>query len=202
MKDRIIYFLEEYVLGRNLFTEEVIYKLDDGKLEGVYSDQMTFSDLVKTENGFKLNLTTITKEIVYNLDQEGERNSIAKNFTGTSVFGYEFAQRKSTKQITGYMRCVSTTVQNQTMEAVVNGIFDVILDNNQLRWQERQLLYRDNPVGEGEYKAVSFHSKNRFYVENGKLIFEFIPTLWDVNTDTLELSLAKDDYPPYVSKER
>lgn len=151
MKDRIINFLEEYVLGRNLFTEEVIYKLDDGKLEGVYSDQMTFSDLVKTENGFKLNLTT---------------------------------------------------VQNQTMEAVVNGIFDVIFDNNQLRWQERQLLYRDNPVGEGQYKAVSFHSKNRFYVENGKVIFEFIPTLWEVNTDTLELSLAKDDYPPYVSKER
>ena len=38
------------------------------------------------------------------------------------------------------------------MEAVVNGIFDVKLDNNQLRWQERQLLYRDNPVGEGNIR--------------------------------------------------
>ena len=39
---------------------------------------------------------------------------------GTSVFCYELAVRKSTNQLTGYMYCVSTTVQDQTMEAAVS----------------------------------------------------------------------------------
>ncbi len=202
MKEQIIKFIEKHVLGRTLFTDEVIYKLDNGSLEGIYKDELEFSDLVNTENGFKFNLTTKTKELVYNLDNVGNKLSIAKNYTGSSIFSYEFAHRKSSNKITGYMRCVSTTVKNPTMEAVVNGIFDVIIDNNELKWQEQQLLYRDNPIGDDLYKAVAFHSKNRLYLENGKLVFEFLPVLWDVDPDSLELVLAKDDYPPYISKER
>ena len=51
MKDGIILFLKENIIGRNLFTEDVVYKLENGKLEGVYSDRMIFSDLVQAENG-------------------------------------------------------------------------------------------------------------------------------------------------------
>ena len=35
MKDGIILFLKENIIGRNLFTENVAYKLGNGKLEGV-----------------------------------------------------------------------------------------------------------------------------------------------------------------------
>ena len=47
MKDGIILFLKENIIGRNLFTEDVVYKLENGKLEGVYSDRMIFSDLMQ-----------------------------------------------------------------------------------------------------------------------------------------------------------
>ena len=70
---------------------------------------------------------------------------LPRDYTGTSVFCYELAMRKSTGQLTGYMRCISTTVKNQTMEAVVCGIFDVNFDGKELKWQENQLLYRDSP---------------------------------------------------------
>lgn len=33
------------------------------------------------------------------------------------------------------------------------------------------------------------------------VIFEYLPTLWDVNPIALEKRLSKDDYPPYISKE-
>lgn len=33
------------------------------------------------------------------------------------------------------------------------------------------------------------------------VIFEYLPTLWDVNPITLEKRLSKDDYSPYISKE-
>ena len=79
------------------------------------------------------------------------------------MFCYELAMRKKHKsKITGYMRCVSTTVQDSTMEAVVCGIFDVTFDGKELKWQENQLLYRDNPIGEDKYKPVAFKFQSSF----------------------------------------
>lgn len=34
------------------------------------------------------------------------------------------------------------------------------------------------------------------------VIFEYLPTLWDVNPITLEKRLSKDDYPPYIQKNK
>ena len=180
MKDSVIRFLRETIIGKTLFTDDIIYKLGEGCMEGVYSDQMMFSDLVETENGFKFNMTTVTHELVYNLDEQGVRTTVVKDYTGTSVFCYELAMRKSTNQLTGYMHCVSTTVNNSTMEAVV----------------------RDNLIGENQYKPVAFDSKARFYLDKGKVVFEYLPTLWEINPDTLAKGLSKDNYPPYISKER
>lgn len=202
MKDEIIQFIRQNIIGKTLFTDEVVYKLENGTLEGVYSDKMMFSDLVKTRNGFKFNMTTVTQELVYQLDEKGARTSVAKDYTGTSVFCYELAMRKSTGQLTGYMHCVSSTVENQTMEAVVCGIFDMVFDGNELKWQENQLLYRDNPIGENQYKPAAFDSKARLYLDSGKVVFEYLPVLWDIDPNTLEKRLSKDDYPLYISREK
>ena len=42
---KVIDFIEENVNGRTLFTKELVYKLEDGALEGIYSDQISFSNL-------------------------------------------------------------------------------------------------------------------------------------------------------------
>ena len=63
MKIEIIQFLRENIIGKTLLTGAV-YKLENGNLEGVYSDKMTFSNLVTTENGFKFNMTTVTQELI------------------------------------------------------------------------------------------------------------------------------------------
>lgn len=39
MKDEVTLFLEKNIIGKILFTNEVVYKLDNGKLEGIYNDQ-------------------------------------------------------------------------------------------------------------------------------------------------------------------
>ena len=74
MKDEIIQFLKENIIGKNLFTDDVVYQLDNGKLEGVYSDKIVFSDLAKTENGFGFNMTTVTHELIYNIEWERLKN--------------------------------------------------------------------------------------------------------------------------------
>ena len=53
---KIIDFIEENVNGRTLFTEELVYKLEDGALEGVYSDQISFSNLKYSQSGFQLDM--------------------------------------------------------------------------------------------------------------------------------------------------
>ena len=78
MKDEIIQFLKENIIGKNLFTDDVVYQLDNGKLEGVYSDKIVFSDLAKTENGFGFNMTTVTHELIYNIDGKGSRMTVPK----------------------------------------------------------------------------------------------------------------------------
>ena len=93
MKDKIFHFLENNLIGKELVTDAVVYALANGKLEGIYNDQMIFSNLVRTANGFKFNMTTITHELIYNLDEKGVRTTIAKDYTGTSVFCYELAMR-------------------------------------------------------------------------------------------------------------
>lgn len=62
-------------------------------------------------------MTTIGKEKVYYLDEKGEYIGIKKDYTGTSVFRYELAQRRSTNEFTGYMRMISTTTVAPEMEA-------------------------------------------------------------------------------------
>ena len=42
MMEEVIQFLRKSIIGKTLFTDEVVYKLADGKLEGVYSDKVIF----------------------------------------------------------------------------------------------------------------------------------------------------------------
>lgn len=202
MKDAIINFIRENVLGKQLITDELTYSLEKGKMEGVYSDSMCFSDLTTSENGFQFNMTVVTKEKVYAKDSDGSRTKIVKDYTGAGSYRYELAVRKSTSQITGYMRLLSSSTRDHTMEAVVYGVFDMKLNNHELKWKEQQLLYRDMLADENKYRPVAFDSEIRFYMENGKLRFEYLPMYYGINPETFTKSLSKEQYPPFVAKEK
>jgi len=200
-KEQLIEFLTKNVIGRHLKTDDTVYQLEENKLEGVYSDEMFFSNLLISFTGFCFDMTTITHEKIYYLDSDKKRVGVKKDFTGTSVFRYELSLRNSTKELTGIMRLISSTVQDHTMEAIVYGVCRCILKRNELIWEEQQLLYRDMPSIGDKFKPIAFDSKIRFYIENGKLRFEYTPTYYDVNTKTLDRRLSKDRYPSFVSKE-
>ncbi len=201
MKEQLVIYLKEKVFGKILRTDDVIYFLDEGKLKDVYSDQMMFSDLQLTENGVHFSMTTIAKERVYFLNEKGEHTGIKKDYTGTSVFRYELTKRKSTREFTGYMRMISTTTITPEMDAVVQGVYDIKLENNELRWKEQQLLYRDMPSSDGNFRPVAFDADARFYMEEGKLRFEYIPFYYDVNPESMERKLSADKLPPFIAKE-
>jgi len=201
-KEKIISFLKDCVIDKKLVTDEVVYKLEEGKLEGVYSDEMFFSNLVLSEHGFRFDMTTVTREKIYVLDSDKRRGEVKKDFNGVSVFRYELAERKSTSRITGIMRLVSSTVRDHTMEGIAYGVYDLQFEKSQLSWKEQQMLYRDMPADNDNYRPVAFDAKVRFYLENGKLRFEYIPVYYDFEPEKLTKTLSKDQYPAFVTKER
>lgn len=42
MMEKVIQFLKSNVIGKVLFTDDIVYKLDNGNLEGIYNDQWYF----------------------------------------------------------------------------------------------------------------------------------------------------------------
>lgn len=199
--DQINHFIQNYVIGKTLKTDDTIYQLEEGKLEGVYTDEMFFSDLLIFNSGLKFNMTTVTHEKIYYLDADKNRSGIKKDFTGVSVFHYQLAKRKSTSQITGIMSLISSTVPDHTMEGIAYGVYDLELKNKELCWKEQQLLYRDMPTDKDDFRSVAFDAEARFFIENQKSRFEYVPTYYHVDPVNLQKKLSKDQYPVFLTKE-
>ena len=154
----IIDFMEENVDGRTLFTKELVYELENGALQGVYSDQISFSNLKYSQSGFQIDMFIVSNEKIWLIDKEGQRDKLRKDFSSVSMFRFELAMRKSTNAITGCFRFISASGKNVPAEAVVSGIYDVRLENSVLKLSESQVLYRDQPIQDGRYKPVAFQA--------------------------------------------
>ncbi len=202
MKD-IIKFLKEKVISKNLITDELIYELEDGKLEGVYSDQITFSNLTENTWGFNFDMFIISNEKVYELDSNKKRIKIHTDFSGVSVFRFELAKRDSTNEVTGFFRLITANQFNQKAQAIVSAIYNVKLEDNKLSWKEEQVLYRDQPTTDKNiFNSVAFDSDSSFYYEDGKLVFDYKGICFDVNTKTLEKEKSNSIYPSFIAREK
>ena len=198
----IIHFIEANVDGKTLFTKELIYKLENGALQGVYSDQISFSNLKYSQSRFQLDMFIVSNEKIWLMGADGRQGDLREDFSAVSLFRYELAERKSTQGITGCFRFISATGKNTAAEAIVSGIYDVRLENDMLKLSEDQVLYRDQPVQGGRFKPVAFQSEHRFYSKGGKLHYEYDGRCFDVNTKTMQRSGSSDTFPPFISIEK
>ncbi|WP_321003118.1 hypothetical protein [Eisenbergiella porci] len=198
----IISFIEKNVDGKTLFTKELVYELENGALQGVYSDQISFSNLKYSQSGFQLDMFIVSNEKIWLMGKDGQREKLRKDFSAVSLFRFELAERKSTNGITGCFRFISASGKNVAAEAVVSGIYDVRLENDVLKLSEDQALYRDQPVQGGGFKSVAFKAEHRFYVKEGKLHYEYDGRSFDVDTKTMRRNDSSDNFPPFVSIER
>lgn len=198
----IIDFLEEKVNGKTLFTKELVYELEHGALQGVYSDQISFSNLKYSQSGFQLDMFIVSHEKIWLIGKAGQRETLRKDFSGVSLFRFELAKRKSTEELTGCFRFISASGKEIAAEAVVSGIYNVRLEQENLKLSEDQVLYRDQPIQEGRFKPAAFQSEHRFYQKNGKLHYEYNGRCFDVNTETMQRKDSPDTFPPFISIEK
>lgn len=201
MKD-IINFLEANVNGKTLYTKELIYKLEDGALQGVYSDQISFSNLKYSQSGFQLDMFIVSNEKIWLMGPSGQREKLRKNFSAVSLFRFELAQRKSTNAVTGCFRFISASGKQVAAEAIISGIYDIRIEDDVLKFYENQALYRDQPIQGESFKPVAFQAEHRFYSKDGKLHYEYDGKCFDVDTKTMQRFNSPDIFPPFISVEK
>jgi len=198
----IIDFLETYVNGKTLHTKELIYELENGALQGVYSDQNSFSNLKYSQSGLQFDMFIVSNEKIYCLGKERQRENLRKDFSGVSLFRFELAKRKSTGEITGFFRFISASGKEVAAEAIVSGIYDVQIDGDTLKLKEDQILYRDQPIKDNQFKPVAFQSEHRFFMQDSKLHYEYDGRSFDVDSATLKRHGSPDQFPPFISVEK
>lgn len=200
--NEIINFIEANVDGKTLFTKELVYELENGSLQGVYSDQISFSNLKYSQSGFQLDMFIVSNEKIWLMGKDGEREKLRKDFSGVSLFRFELAERKSTNSLTGCFRFISASGKNVAAEAIVSGIYDVRIENGVLKLSEDQALYRDQPIQGERFKPIAFQSEHRFYCEDGKLHYEYDGRSFDVDAKTMQRCDSCDAFPPFISIEK
>lgn len=200
-KHKITSYIKEKVIGKHLHTAELVYTLEDGALEGVYSDNIIFSNLTENTWGFNFDMFIISNEKIYEVNENRERSKLHTDFDGVSVFRFELAERKSTNQLTGIFRLLTTSTEHQTAQGIVTGIYNLKLKDNRLSWSEEQCLYRDQPNGNDTYGSIAFHSESSFYFEEEKLIFDYNGTCFNIDPVTFSRSPSKSIYPSFIAKE-
>lgn len=198
----IINFIESNVNGKTLHTKELVYELENGALQGVYSDQISFSNLKYSQSGFQLDMFIVSNEKIWLMGKDRQREELRKDFSAVSLFRFELAERKSTNGITGCFRFISASGKNVAAEAVVSGIYNVCLENDVLKLSEDQILYRDQPIQGQRFKPVAFQSEHRFYCKDGKLHYEYDGRCFDVDTKTMWRCGSSDTFPPFISIEK
>ena len=121
----IIDFIEENINGKTLFTKELVYQLEDGALQGVYSDQISFSNLKYSQSGFQLDMFIVSNEKIWLMGEGGQREKLRKDFSAVSLFRFELAERKSTNGITGCFRFISASGSAGTGRALQTGCISI-----------------------------------------------------------------------------
>ena len=198
----IINFIEMNVDGRTLVTKELVYKLENGALQGVYADQISFSNLKYSQSGLQIDMFIVSNEKIWLVGKDGKREKLRKDFSAVSLFRFELARRKSTNAITGCFRFISASGKNVAAEAIVSGMYDVRIENGVLKLSEDQALYRDQPIQGERFKPVAFQSEHRFYCEDGKLHYEYDGRSFDVDAKTMQRCDSCDAFPPFISIEK
>ena len=194
-------FFKEHVIGKTLATPKTTFKWDDNKMEGDYEDQTIYNNFTETAEGFAFDVTSVSKQTLYDLDKEGKRLQPGRDFSGTFVGRYEICERASTKKLTGISRPLSTTIKAPSPEGTATLVTGMKVAGGKLTWNETLPGYEDDLGLKGQYKPGSWDMKMSMSIIEGKLQIEGDQTNFDVDSDTLKRTPRKEKLPIFVTKE-
>ena len=197
----VIRFFKDHVIGKTLATPKTTFKWDDNNMEWEYEDQVIYNNLAETAEGFGFDVTSVSKQTLYELDKNGKRLQPGRDFSGTFVLRYEMCERASTKKLTGTARLLSSTIKAPSPEGTVTLATGMKFAGGKLIWNETLPGYADFSGLKGKYKPGSWDAKMTMSIVGGKLQIEGDQTNFDVDSDTLKRTPTKEKLPVFVTKE-
>jgi hypothetical protein len=200
LRSQVVRFLREHAVGKSLATSPVTFKIDGGKVEVAGEEQISLSNLVETTEGFKCDLTSVSKTSSFDLGPDGKRSAPGRDWSGVTVVRYEVKELRSTKALVGFSRTVSTTVKDFDMTGTASGV-RVDFRDGQLTLKESGVLYGDMLAADGAFKPGTFEGTSRLSLEGGKLRWDADGVAFDVDPETLKRTPSKDKLPTITYRE-
>jgi len=200
MADDLIEFLKKHVNGKTLYTDEISYTLEDGRILGTYSDQKSLSNMFFSKTRYAMDKFIVAKEKVV----DTETGEVIREEYYSSLYRYGFARRQSTGDINGIMALIGSSLLNDPAQAMTHVwlTYDVKYKKNDVSWVEDEMLYRDRLLPGGIYEPVAYKARCRLYLTNNGLVYEYLPEFFKVDPVTLERTPDDSKFPLFVSKER
>jgi hypothetical protein len=164
-------------------------------------DQVIYNNFTETAEGFAFDVTSVSKQTLYDLDSQGQRLQPGHDFSGTFVLRYQVGERASTKQLTGIARPIAMTIKAPSAEGTVSVVMGMKVADGQLTWNETLPGYGDSPGTKGKYKPGSWSVKVSMSLVEAKLHIEAEQTNYDVDPVTLQRTPANEKLPIFVTKE-
>jgi len=196
--DEIIEFLRKNVNGKTLYTDEVTYSNDNGRLLGTYSDQKSLSNMFFSKTKYTMDKFIVSKEKVI----DTETGEILKDERSSSLYRYSLTRRQSTGEVTGIMTHIASSSGWVPAESTVWITYDLKYKKNEFSWIEDQMLYMDRISIGGKYKPVSYRAKCRLFLTDEGLVYEYVPEFFDIDPETRKRTPSASTFPLFISRER
>jgi hypothetical protein len=184
-------FLRAHLIDKTLEGPPTTAKLDNGKVEAVFSSRTTFSNLAETKDGFLFDETTIHKQMNHDLDSDGKRILPGRDVSLVQTSRVEITQRKSTGKLVGFRRVLATTSQRAGTTGHAS-LVRMTVDKGGLEMVESSLLYEDHYAEKGRYRPGATEARTRFSVTAGKVQGELVYTGFEVDPETLKRTPKSD----------
>ena len=198
VEDEIVYFLRNYVNGKTLYTDEITFTEDNGRLLGTYSDQKSLSNMFFSKTKYTMDKFIVSKEKIV----DTETGEIVNVENSSSLYRYSITKRQSTGEWTGIMTHIASSSGPVPAESTVWITYDLRFKKNEFSWIEDQMLYMDRISIGGKCKPMAYRAKCRLYLTNEGLVYEYVPEFFDVDPETRKRTPADSKFPIFVSKER
>lgn len=200
-RTRVLQFLKRHVIGRAVGAAPVTTHTDHDLITGAYEEDALFSSLVETANGFSFDMTTLARGTRYVHDKSGKKLLAEGTLNAVRVIRYEMTERKSSGQLVGFARFVSST--NTQPDPVAGTVFVVRmrLKGGVLEVEENMAGYADFVSANGTFKPRAVDGKYSYAVKQGKLAVHCQQTTFDVDPKTLRRTPTADRFPVQVSHE-
>lgn len=180
---QIVDFVRNKMIGRTI-VGRVVTGFDNDRMESVFERKTTFGRLLESRDGFGFDEVIEIREAIRPRRKAGGKPGSTRQYDRRVILRHQYSVRKSTREVVGYAREISSHEGQLSTAAVVKrGVVE--LSNGQLIIRMSTVGYDDHVTARG-FGAGAVKEQSKYSVHGGLLQRSQANEFFAVNEDTLE----------------